>query len=449
LGDYWSSRSETLRPSLPRLLLAWAAACLIAVFFLWGTYQFRYSALPGHAQAFEIAKMMQSSGQSETMPGHAILGITRFHLLPESYVAGLLYVMENSTRACYIFGKRYETGVWYYFPATILIKTPLSILLLVVLAVTSPTQWRKHKREIMTAVIPTTVFLLSAMSSKINLGVRHILPVYPFLIVLAASAIAYYSMRFRIAAAVCVALFLFQVGSFAHSYPNEIAYANEAWGGPGQLHKYLGDSNVDWGQALYRVKDYITAHGITDCFIAWFGARKPSRDGITCQTLAGPGYVEAVDTELQPILPDRFSGTVFVSNTLVDYDLYPYLYFMQHPPDDVIAGSVLVYHGDFNLPEIAAERRASRGWWYLNHQQPALAVEEFAAAEPGVVARGNMHALYGWALEAAGRPEEARVKYEQAAADFSGKPSDTQWRKAALDRAAALAQAQAIPTAPK
>jgi dolichyl-phosphate-mannose--protein O-mannosyl transferase len=61
----------------------------------------------------------------------------------------------------------------------------------------------------------------------------------------------------------------------------------------------------------------------------------------------------------------------------------------------------------------------------------------------------HMRSLYGWALEAAGRPEEARLKYEQAAADFDGKPSDTQWRKDALDRAAALAQTHAIPTAPR
>ncbi|MGB7435268.1 MAG: hypothetical protein WBR26_23855 [Candidatus Acidiferrum sp.] len=438
LAHYSFTRPALARPSIVRLMLAWLAACVMAVFLLWATYQFRYSALPGHAQSFEIAKTLENSGTSDTLVGKAILGITRFHLLPESYVAGLVYMMENSTRAAYIFGKRYDTGVWFYFPVTVLVKTPLTILILVILAAASPGLWQKHKREMTFALVPVAVFLLSAMSSKINLGVRHILPIYPFLIVLAALAAGYYAARSRIAAVVCAALLAFQAVSYARSYPNEIAYANEAWGGPKHLYKYLGDSNVDWGQALYRVKDYITARRINDCWIAWFGARKPSVEGLPCRALSGPGYVEASDTELPPILPEKFSGTVLVSNTLIDYDLYPYRYFMERAPDDEIDGSVLVYRGEFDLPEIAAGRRTSRGWWYLNHGQAALASEEFAAAEAHEVARGNMLALYGWALEAAGRPDEARGKYEEAAAAFAGKPADAQWRKAALDRVAAL-----------
>lgn len=441
-AHFWFHRgSASPHNTVPRLLLAWLSICAIAVLLLWGTYQFRFSALPGQAQGFEIAKTLQNDGRADTIVGRTIPTITRLHLLPESYVAGLLYVMENSTRASYIFGKRYDTGVWYYFPVTILAKTPLTLLLLVLLALASPGVWQIYKREYVVAAIPIAVFLLSAMTSKINLGVRHILPIYPFLILFAASAAAYYARGSKTAAVLCGVLVVGQVASYAHSYPNLIAYANEAWGGQKNLHRYLGDSNVDWGQSLSQVRDYIARHGITDCWIAWFGARKPPLAGLPCRMLAGPGYVEAGDTELAPILPERFSGTVFVSNTLVDYDLYPYRYFAEHPPNDVIAGSVLVYHGDFDLPEIAAERRASRGWWYLNHQQGAQGVEEFAAAEPHVVARGNMLSLYGWALEVAGRPADAREKYQEAADAFAGKPADAQWRKAALDRVAALRQA--------
>jgi Dolichyl-phosphate-mannose-protein mannosyltransferase len=442
----WFQRGSSQPATIPRRLLAWFAACLLSVAVLWGTYQFRYSALPGHSQAFAVAKTLQNDGKADSLLGKTILGIAHLRLLPESYVAGLLYVVENSVRPSFIFGKRYDTGVWYYFPATLLIKTPLSLLLLVLLAVASPPLWRAHKREFVVLGIPIVVFLLSAVCSKINLGVRHILPIYPFLILLGASGAAHYARRSRITAILCGALLLSQVVSYAHSYPNLIAYANEAWGGQKKLHRFLGDSNVDWGQSLYQVRDYAAAHGITGCSIAWFGARKPSLAGLSCRMLAGPGYVESGETELPPILPEKFSGTVFVSNTLVDYDLYPYRYFLDHPPDDVIAGSVLVYHGDFDLPEIAAERRASRGWWYLNHQQGTQAVEEFAAAEPHVVARGNVLSLYGWALEVAGRPREAREKYEQAADDFAGKPADAQWRKAALERVAALQHTEGSPS---
>ena len=445
-AHFWIQRKSSTPARVEKLLLAWIVACLITVTVLWSTYQFRYSALPGQTQGFEIAKTIEASGKANTLTGKAILEIARFHLLPESYIAGLLYVVENSVRPSFIFGKRYDTGVWFYFPITILIKTALPLLLLVFFALGTPDCWRKYKRELVILIIPVAIFLLSAVTSKINLGVRHILPIYPFFILLAACAIAYYAKQFKAGVGVCAFLLIAQAASYAHSYPNLISYANEAWGGQKNIHRYLGDSNVDWGQSLYRVKDYVSEHGITNCWIAWFGARKPELAGLPCKVLAGPGYVESGDMQVPPILPEKFSGTVFVSNTLIDYDLYPYRYFLDHEPDDVIAGSVLVFNGDFDLPEIAAERRASRGWWYLNHQQGAQAVEEFAAAEPHVVARGNVLSLYAWALEVAGRPKDARLKYEQAAEAFVGKPADAQWRKAALDRVAALRQAEENPT---
>lgn len=437
-AHYWFQHLTAPLRSVPRLFASWVAACVIALVVLWGTYQFCYWALPGHSHAFEITKSLDDSGQSGTFLAHALAAIARFHLLPESYVAGLQYVVQNSVRASYIFGTRHDTGVWYYFPVTVLVKTPLPILFLFALALVTAALWRKYKEQMVVALIPIAVFLLSAMSSKINLGVRHVLPVYPFLIVLAAAAMGHYAARYKFAVPVCAALLVFQAASYAHSYPNEMAYANEAWGGPRNLYKYLGDSNVDWGQALYRVQDYVAAHKVNDCWIAWFGARKPAGNVLPCRLLAGPGYVESIEPELEPTLPDRFSGPIFISNTLLDYDLYPYFYFMQRKPDAVIDGSILVYHGNFDLPEVAAARRVSRGWWYLNHQQPVLAVNEFAAAEPYMSTRGDGLSLYGWALEAAGQPDKARVKYAQAAEAYAGKPADVQWRNAALARVAAL-----------
>ena len=280
VAHYWFRRSGPSAQPFSRVFAAWGAACGIAVVLLWGAYQFRYSALPGHAQAFEIAKALQDSGQSDTLFGQVITTMARFHLLPESYIAGLQYVVQNSVRASYIFGARHNTGVWYYFPVTILVKTSITILLLFVLALATSALWWTQREHVVVALIPIAVFLLSAMSSKINLGVRHILPIYPFFIVLAAAAIGHYAAHSKLAVAACAALLLFQAVSYAHSYPNEMSYANEEWGGPRNLYKYLGDSSVDWGQALCRVQDYVAAHKINDCGIAWFEARKPTGAGL-------------------------------------------------------------------------------------------------------------------------------------------------------------------------
>jgi|HubBroStandDraft_6_1064221.scaffolds.fasta_scaffold00711_3 4-amino-4-deoxy-L-arabinose transferase-like glycosyltransferase len=437
-ASFWLDRNFT-RQRAAHLFVAWCTACLIAVTVLWGTYQFRYAALPGpNASSFEIAKSVERSGKAGTLFGRSMTQMARFHLLPESYLAGLLYVVNNSTRASFIFGKQYDTGVWFYFPVSIAVKTPLALLALVLLAVASRQLWRLYRREFTTLTIPVVVFLLCAVTSKINLGVRHILPIYPFLILFAAAGAVDLCKRSRAATVLCFGLVLFQAVSYGYNFPNEIAYANEAWGGPKQVHRFLGDSNVDWGQGLYQVKAYADARNITDCWIAWAGPKDPRQVGLPCLALTGPSFVEAAGTELPPLLREKFSGAVFVSNLLTNYDIFPYGYFLKRPPDDVIAGSVLVYHGVFDLPEIAAERRVARGWWYLNHQRAQQALEEFDVAEGHVAAPGILHSLYGWALEASGRPAEARRKYELAAEDYAGRPADAGARKAALERVAAL-----------
>jgi hypothetical protein len=335
----------------------------------------------------------------------------------------------------------YDTGVWFYFPVTILVKTPLTILALVAFALFTPALWRNYRREFITALVPIAIFLGAAVSSKINLGVRHILPIYPFLILLAAAAAAYLFSRSRPLQILCVALLVFQAASYTRAFPGEIAYANEPFGGQRGVRKILGESNVDWAQGLPAVKRYIDNHKITDCWIAWAGPQDPANFGIPCRALAGPSFLEAAHKELPPVLPEKVSGTLFISNILTNYAIFPYTNFLELTPDDVIDGSVLVFHGDFDLPQVAAERHVGRGWWYLYHQQGPQAADEFAQAEPHVASPGILEGLYGWALEASGRPAEAREKYALAAKANEGKPAYAQARKSALARVAALSDA--------
>ena len=438
----WFDRDSHSRRRIVRFAGAWIGACCIGVFVLWATYQFRYSALPGRAAGFDIAQVLKEDGRSSSFFGHTVATIARFHLLPESYLDGLLFVVDNSVRTSFIFGAEHPTGVWYYFPVTMLVKTPLSLLFLFLLAIASPGLWNTRPREFTILALPLAVFLLSAMASKINIGVRHILPVYPFLILIASAAAAYYAQRSKPLLGVMAALLAFQCVSYARAFPNLISYANEAWGGPSKVRLVLGDSSVDWGQSLYQVRGYVAARGIHDCWIAWLGGEDPVHAGLPCRELPSPSFLEAAERELPEVMPEKFSGTIFVSSTLTNYSLFPYGYFRRHPPDEVIAGSVLVFHGSFDLPEIAAERHISRGWWYLNHQQPANAVDEFAAAEPHAAFPGLLNGLYGWALEATGKPAEASAKYARVVEDYAGMPAYETGRKAALARVQALRQAK-------
>jgi len=432
--DHWIRRHDPTRPSLTKLGAGWVAACFIGVVILWGTYQFRFSALPS-AQPADFAVELQAAGYNTSLPGRLLLTASRHHLLPQAYLSGLLFVRTNATRTAFFFGKELPQGVWYYFPVALTIKTTIPLVILVLLSIASRSLWQRYRSELIWIWLPVAVFLAAAVAAKINIGIRHVLPIYPFLIILASAAAAHWIKRSRPAAIAVVLLLAWHATSYARNYPNLVGYANEAWGGPRQLHRYLGDSNVDVGQSLYRVRDYIAEHHIENCWIAWFGMREPSAVGVSCGSLPRPAFIEASDKALPPPVPESFSGDVFVSTTLTDYDIFPYFAFLHLKPVDVIDGSTLRFRGDFELPQVAAERQVARGWWFLNHGQPEQAIPELTAAARHAQSPGIAHSLLGWALQASGRLDEARIAYEQAAQDFAGRPSDEPARRAALQAA--------------
>ena len=114
--------------------------------------------------------------------------MARFHLLPESYLYGLADVraMANGMPS-FIFGRVYEHGVWFYFPAVLMIKSTLGFLALVLLAFAAVIVGRFRRwREISFLLIPAIIYFWVAMGSSLNIGARHILPVYVFLSVFVA-----------------------------------------------------------------------------------------------------------------------------------------------------------------------------------------------------------------------------------------------------------------------
>ncbi len=82
-------------------------------------------------------------------------------------------------------------------------------------------------------------------------------------------------------------LVLAHIASALTVFPNDMAYANEAWGGPKNLHNLLSDANVDWAQQLYQVKDWQDRHPGEECWFAYFAypVIDPAIYGIRCRHL--------------------------------------------------------------------------------------------------------------------------------------------------------------------
>jgi hypothetical protein len=124
------------------------------------------------------------------------------------------------------------------------------------------------------------------LTSKLNLGVRHLLPVFPFTILLVAREVTRWlgtvpdagrhARRLQVGTRVGVALLLlWQGGSVLHVYPAFLAYFNEAAGGSTGGARYVGDSNLDWGQDLRRLRAFVDTQQIDRIAVAYFGGSSP------------------------------------------------------------------------------------------------------------------------------------------------------------------------------
>jgi hypothetical protein len=221
-----------------------------------------------------------------------------FHLPAHTFFLGLLRLADHNSAGdpSYVLGHTFPTGVWYYFPVVFAVKTPTAILLLVLLIVwgalaqlsrqpfrVSLERIRQARFHWFVLTVPVILYFAVSMESKINLGVRHLLPIYPFLFVLTAAAL------FRIRAGRLAALFpvllltaiAVQAAESYYIYPHYLAFFNTPSGGPVHGPNYLLDSNIDWGQGLEKLKAYLDKLHNPPLCMAYFGQAIPEYYGIT------------------------------------------------------------------------------------------------------------------------------------------------------------------------
>jgi len=181
-------------------------------------------------------------------------------LIPVWYFKGLFMVLGGAIggRNAYLLGEFNIGGWWYFFPVTIALKTPITFLVLLFLSFLKIKDLFKKDFVLQVVLLGVAlVYLAVAMISKTNLGQRHILPIYPLLIVFVSQLTLLIKMKWQ--AIVISVLVVGNVISVAASYKNQIAYFNE-FTGQKNGYKYLLDSNYDWGQSLTSIRDYLTVH---------------------------------------------------------------------------------------------------------------------------------------------------------------------------------------------
>ena len=209
---------------------------------------------------------------------------------------------QEGGHQAFFLGEYSTEGWWSYFPVAFLIKTPVGTLLLLAAALLF---WRAgaplRRKEAIFLLLPVAIFFLAAMRGRINIGLRHILPVYPLLFV-AASRLATVNFRRRILRAFILGVpAAFTAVSCLRVAPHQLAYFNELVGGPRNGPRYLSDSNIDWGQDLGGLKKLMDERKIPMIYLSYFGNAPPAALGIRHQYAPAFGHLEAPPPDVMPL----------------------------------------------------------------------------------------------------------------------------------------------------
>jgi 4-amino-4-deoxy-L-arabinose transferase-like glycosyltransferase len=411
-------RAERKRTAL-RLTGGFCAIVVLSVLVLWSFYGFRYAARPAN-MAFDTS-VARYAAPLPHFESAGVVAVSRLHLLPESYLIGLIDVKLAAVNyPTFLLGKVYPHGQWDYFPFVILIKTTLGLLLLIVLATFATVTGKlARRRELVYALAPPVFYLAVAIISGMNIGVRHLLPMYAFAVIFAAAGTVALARVDRRWAIICSALIAVHIVSSLLVFPNEIAYANEAWGGSRNVHNLLSDANVDWGQQLFQVKQWQDRHPDQECWFAYFARPEidPGVYGIRCHALP------TLDTQYlggAEVIPPSITGAILISAGDLSgcewpsAQVNPYRSFQPLHRDETIDNSVFVYQGTFAVPEVSALSRAQQSQVLLEKKQPGPALD--MAREAVVIAPENLLAetALGDAAAASGEKQMAEKAWQAA-----------------------------------
>lgn len=244
-------------------------------------------------------------------------------------------------QAAFLLGNYSNHGWWYFYPIALLLKTQLPLLLLSGLALLLLFRNKICGRvDTLFLLLPATVLFIFFCISGYSIGIRYLLPVYPFMFVVAGILLSY-GHRFKLLITAAAAWYLISSVNVA---PHYLAYFNEVAGGPANGIKYLADSNLDWGQDLKGLKRFMVINGIDKVSLSYFGADTPGRYGIKYDWLPSH-YLYNQDPQKPPFIDQKQLIAVSATNLQGVYldNREQFRWLLQYEPVARIGYSIYVY----------------------------------------------------------------------------------------------------------
>jgi len=300
-----------------------AAGCLfLASLTLWAAYGFQVDSLPGIPAPIPAATHLEI-----------------YLSLQEHY---------NLGHPAFLMGQNSDHGWWYYFPIAFALKTPLPTLLLLIASAVSilrtTLQYLTSTFQPPTPILrwsPLLMFPLiyaaSTPFSSVNIGYRHLLPLLPFLFII-ASRFTFHVLRFTFYASrlMFYALLLCLPILTLRLSPHYLAYFNAPDG-----YRYLVDSNLDWGQNLWQLGDWMKEHNVERVHYAHYSPARPSVYGIQVDFL--PPDPRAVDFRPFDPAPGIYAIGATALQGAYTPDINTYAWFRSREPAARLGHALFIY----------------------------------------------------------------------------------------------------------
>jgi Dolichyl-phosphate-mannose-protein mannosyltransferase len=347
----WRRPEASIRKRSALCLLI-VIVCLVVPLVIWAAYGFHFAPALGQAVA-------QAPSERLSAPGQIVAAALRLGALPEAYLEGVRYQLEHIRQghSAYLLGWHSKSRWWFYFLVAFCVKNTPGFLIAVALTGAVALRARAAPEPTRTPafhwVVPAAVTFVAASASRIQIGERYILPIYPFLILLVATTLAPLLRTIQGRWLLAGVVLCHAVPTLLAAPGGYLSYFNRLAGGPLGGHRVLLDSNLDWGQDLPRLAAWMRARGVASVKLAYHGSDNPDRFGIGHEDLPGSHlYPE------RPARPDSTSLVAISPNLL--FGVVPrlsdrYASLRARSPDDR-AGVFFIFRPDGDAAGAAPER---------------------------------------------------------------------------------------------
>lgn len=303
---HWCSRPTAVGAQVLTLRIAMEALraiglaithTLAAVFIVWASFGFRYAAeAPGLPPKPDLYIPWNELLPDQGLRRETLIALKQYKLLPEAYTHGFAYVLRASeARGAFAAGEFSSTGWWWFFPYAFFIKSTLAELAAVaILAAIAIRRWLQgipigplnDLSRFAPLLILIVVYGTASITSSLNIGHRHILPLYLPLFIFAGALLR--PTAGQSTKALALALILLTTIEASSAYPNYLAYFNPLAGPADKRWKHLVDSSLDWGQDLPALAEWLKQNrqASEPVFLSYFGIADPRHEGIDAKQFA-------------------------------------------------------------------------------------------------------------------------------------------------------------------